>query len=54
MYFYLRVTTVSPMKRGLKAAIRHERNLRQPYVTTVSPMKRGLKVPVDRHKLNVG
>ena len=36
------VTTVSPMKRGLKEFTRQAHEIAE-YVTTVSPMKRGLK-----------
>ena len=41
------VTTVSPMKRGLKA--KHIDKVKGvPCVTTVSPMKRGLKARTER------
>ena len=37
------VTTVTPMKRGLKVRCRRRRRESYPTVTTVTPMKRGLK-----------
>ena len=43
-----RVTTTSPMNRGLKDSIRSY-NVKPASVTTTSPMNRGLKVFVKDH-----